>query len=83
MSARRVKRGSGPIGALSEVVRGSCTDCGGPVEWLGLGDAVDVLGVDLVNEFLDYLDWDGEEDLDFWLCPGCGTVGVLGDVEAG
>lgn len=84
MSARRVKQVEyGPLGTLSGVVVPSCRDCGGSVEWMGLGDALDVLGRDLVNQFLDYLDWDGEDELDFWVCPACGACGALGDVEAG
>jgi hypothetical protein len=77
MSARRVKRDYGPVGSLAQQMRPECSECLAPVEWLGLGDAVDVLGVDLVNEFLGRLNWDGEVELDFWRCVKCGNAGAL------
>lgn len=73
------RRNYGPVGALSEVVRRSCRGCGGPVEWLGLGGAVDDLGVDLVNELMDRLGgfMGPDDDPDFWVCSACGEVGVV------
>ena len=72
-------------GLLQHMCRPSCPLCSGSVFWMGLGQAVDTLGVDQVNEFLNQLAGatvEGDE-LDFWRCRKCGHSGVLAAPEAG
>jgi len=52
---------------------------------MGLGQAVDKLGVDQVNGFLDQLlgAITDDDELDFWRCRRCGHTGVLAGAEGG
>jgi len=75
----------GAPGVMQHLCRPKCPLCSGPVEWMGLGQAVDKLGVDQVNGFLDQLlgAITDDDELDFWRCRRCGHTGVLAGAEGG
>jgi rubrerythrin len=52
---------------------------------MGLGDAVDTLGVDQVNGFLDQMQGAITDDdvIEFWRCRKCGHIGALASLEGG
>lgn len=68
---------------MSQLVRSSCSACSGPIQWMGMGEACDLLGFKLVNEFLDMLGNPNTDvvDVDFWRCRKCGHSGVLVDPD--
>jgi hypothetical protein len=73
----------GALGAVRQIVRPKCPACSGAVRWMGLGDAVDMLGVDQVNEFLDEMQGAITDDdvIEFWRCRKCGRVGALASLQ--
>ena len=78
---RRSLKGS--PGVVKHLVRPSCPRCAGAVEWMGLGQAVDTLGVDQVNAFLDQMDGSitDDDEIEFWRCRTCGHVGALASLQ--
>lgn len=67
--------------AFHRQMRPACSQCGAPVQWLGVGEALDS-GAD-VNGFLDRMDLPPAQldGLEFWRCVRCGEVGCLGGIE--
>jgi hypothetical protein len=70
---------------FARFARPTCSMCSGPVEWFGIGDAIDTLGSDQVNAFLEQLgsfDFgpDGP-DFEFWRCRVCGQMGMFASPE--
>lgn len=65
--------------------RPSCSECAGPIEWMPLGEAWDVLGAETLNGFIEVLGVtpNDDDDWDFWQCKDCGESGVLFDVVVG
>ena len=80
-SAGKVPDGEYEPSGFARLARPACSQCSGPVEWFGIGDACDDLGLDQVNAFLDRLgsfDWSEEgPDLEFWRCRACGEMGMF------
>ena len=70
---------------MHHLVRPRCSRCSGAVLWMGLGDAVDTLGVDQVNGFLDQMQGAITDDdvIEFWRCRKCGHIGALASLEGG
>jgi hypothetical protein len=78
---RRSLKGAPSV--VKQIVRPKCPLCSGALLWMGLGDAVDTLGVDQVNEFLDEMQGAITDDdvIEFWRCRKCGHVGALASLQ--
>lgn len=83
-SAKRSVLEYEPVNPFARMMRPSCSECSGPVQWMSIGEALDVLGVDGLNRlFPDGFEDPDEVELDFWRCRSCGNSGVLGPAIAG
>lgn len=73
----------GAPGVVKQIVRPWCPACSGVLLWMGLGEAVDRLGVDQVNEFLDEMQGAITDDdvIEFWRCRKCGRIGALASLQ--
>ena len=70
-------------GWFARQMRPTCSECSGPVEWLGgLGAGIDALGLDQVNGVLEQMEPLGGcsecgPDVEIWRCQTCGEFGIL------
>ena len=70
---------------FARFARPTCAECSGALEWFGIGDAIDTLGSDQVNAFIERLrvfDWSEDgPDFEFWRCRVCGAMGMFTSPE--
>lgn len=62
-------------GGFNRLARPSCSDCGGPVEWL-TGHEAATKGIDL-SEAMEWLGVSEVPGREVWRCTQCGHFGVM------
>jgi hypothetical protein len=69
--------------ALHEMLLpGGCRGCGttGRLRWLDVPEYADLFGFDALNAVVDPLwtfAWEDENQVDIWMCGGCGASGAV------